>query len=86
MTRYILLRVEDDDEADLLLQDIMVWPSSPLLSPCQEHMVSVELVADIDPSDQSLELSRPSWSLQDAVRASVVRADELAAEWWAESS
>jgi len=39
MTTFVLLRVEDDDEARTLIDDMAEYSDSPLLTPTQEHTV-----------------------------------------------
>jgi hypothetical protein len=75
MARYVLLRVGDDGEADLLLRDIAAHPHSPLLTPTQENTVSVEVVPDLDPMEKRLRTH---------LRNSYERAGRLAAEWEAD--
>ncbi len=89
MARYVLLRIEDDREADDLLRDIAANPHSPLLTPSQENTVSVEVVPDIDPSDYRVKTNVPieatneerARGLRTVLRKSYLRASELAAEW-----
>lgn len=51
MARYVLLRIEDDEEADDLLRDVVTAPNAPLLTPRFERVVHVELVPGVDTSD-----------------------------------
>jgi hypothetical protein len=44
VTRYVLLKIEDDAQAELLIRDTAVWPDSDLLSPCQENRVGATIV------------------------------------------
>lgn len=46
MTTFVLLRIEDDDEAQRLLDDMQEYPGSPLLTPVQENTVHATLVRD----------------------------------------
>lgn len=39
MTTFILLRIEDDTEAQELIEDTADYPGDPLLTPTQEHTV-----------------------------------------------
>jgi len=39
VTTFILLRIEDDDEARELIEDTAEFPDSPLLTPTLEHTV-----------------------------------------------
>jgi hypothetical protein len=80
MARYVLLRVGDDVEADLLLRDIAAHPHAPLLTPSQENTVSVEVVPDLDPMDAGAGEKR----LRTHLRNSYERAGRLAAEWEAD--
>lgn len=73
MATYILLRIEDDAEADDLLCDVVTFPHSPLLTPTLQHTVHAEIVAELDPSDGRE-------SLLAMVRRSFDRAGELAAQ------
>lgn len=89
MARYVLLRIEDDDEADALLRDLVLAPNSPLLTPRHEHPVHVELVPSVDTSDLRRDgigvlphtRSGERAGLLSFVAASYERANELAAEW-----
>ncbi|MDN5932673.1 MAG: hypothetical protein L0I24_16680 [Pseudonocardia sp.] len=93
MARYVLLRIEDDREADDLLRDVALYPRSSLLTPTQENAVSVEVVPDIDPSDYRAKTNVPieatneerARGLRAVLRKSYLRASELAAEWEAAS-
>ena len=86
MARYVLLRIEDDAEADLLLEDIALYPHQPLLTPSQEHPVMVEVVPDVDPSDRVVSRlgmedgESAARGLRAVLRRSYLRAGELAAE------
>lgn len=80
MARYVLIRIEDDDEADLFLRDVAAHPHSDLLTPSQENAVSVEVVPDLDPMDERTGEKR----LRTHLRNSYERAGQLAAEWEAE--
>lgn len=73
MATYILLRIEDDSEADDLLCDVVTFPHSPLLTPTLQHTVHAEIVAELDPSDGRLDLAT-------LLRRSFDRAGELAAQ------
>jgi hypothetical protein len=42
--KYILLRVNNDAEAQRLIEDATEYPDSPLLTPCQENPVHAEVV------------------------------------------
>lgn len=42
--KFVLLRFENDADADLLVEDMTEWPDSDLLTPCQEHFVHATLV------------------------------------------
>lgn len=89
MARYILLRIEDDREADDLLRDIALYPHSPLLTPTQENTVSVEIVPDVDPSDYQAKTYVPmeatneerARGLRAVLRKSYLRSSQLATEW-----
>jgi hypothetical protein len=88
MARYVLLRIEDDDEADTLLRDLAVAPNSPLLTPRYENPVHVELVPSVDTSDlRNNTIGAPPTrsgeraGLLSFVAASYQRGHELAAEW-----
>jgi hypothetical protein len=39
MTKFVLLRIENDDEALDLLGDMAEYPDDPLLTPVQENTV-----------------------------------------------
>ncbi len=87
MARYVLLRIEDDDEADDLLRDMARYPQSDLLTPCLENTVHAEVVPDLDPSDfwaaylPSVEADNEKRrrDLMAELRRSYERAGELAA-------
>lgn len=87
MARYVLLRIEDDEEADDFLRDLAIAPNSPLLTPRFEHPVHVELVPGVDTSDlRSNTIGVPPTregerrGLLSFVAASYKRANELADE------
>lgn len=88
MSRYVLLRIEDDTEADWLLEDITRYPHQPLLTPSQENPVMVEIVPDLDPSDSvarrnagtPLTDDDRARGLRQVLRATYKRAGILAAE------
>lgn len=42
--KYILLRIEDDDDARLLVEEAAEYPDSPLLTPWSEHEVYARIV------------------------------------------
>lgn len=44
MAKYILLRVENDEDARLLVQDIENNPAEPLLSPSQENAIFATVI------------------------------------------
>lgn len=71
--RYVLLRIDDDTEADRLLEDLAVYPDSDLLTPCQENQVHAVLVGEVTGSAVSEVLG--------SVLASYERALELRAQW-----
>ncbi len=87
MSRYVLLRIADDAEADDLLRDMAMWPASDLLTPCQENTVHAEVVPDMDPGDfwaaylPSVEADdeKRRRDLMAELRRSYERASELAA-------
>lgn len=79
MARYLLLRVEDDQEADDLLRHLVVHPHAALLTPQMRFQVFAELVAELDPSDRLSRGDVPG--LAAVVRESWERGHELAAEW-----
>lgn len=84
MAKYLLLRVDDDSQADDLLRDLNRYPNQPLLTPVQENTVRVELVPGLDAGDERPEgdVFGERWDdLATAVRRSYLRAGELAAEW-----
>ncbi len=89
MARYVLLRIEDDTEAGLLLRDVVAYPHAPLLTPSQENPVMVEVVPDLDEADfrpdrTSLSRGDPedrARGLRAVLRRSYLRASELAVEW-----
>jgi hypothetical protein len=60
MARYVLLRIDDDEEADDLLRDLVTAPTSPLLTPRFERPVHVEVVPGIDAGDRT---TTNSWGL-----------------------
>ena len=39
MSTFVLLRIENDDEALTFLADMREYPGDPLLTPCQENTV-----------------------------------------------
>jgi len=91
MAKYVLLRIADDAEADLLLRDIALHPHSPLLTPRRAGAVWVEVVPDLDEGDfrpgrasftsgrgDSVDRAR---GLRAVLRRSYLRASKLAAEW-----
>lgn len=51
MTTFVLLRIEDDDEAQRLLDDMQEYPGEPLLTPSQENTVHATL--DTAPSGKA---------------------------------
>lgn len=59
MARYVLLRLDDDEEADDFLRDLVVAPNAPLLTPRFERPVHVEIVPGVDPGDRTRD---NSWS------------------------
>lgn len=89
MARYLLLRIDDDAEADHLLHDLVTQPYGALLTPGRHQPVHAELVPDFDPGDFSRdELGIPPEShparargLRAVLRRSYLRASELADEW-----
>lgn len=91
MARYVLLRIEDDDQADDLLRDIALNPRTPLLTPLFENEVLAEVVPDLDPSDflpdrsylGLLSDTHPSRArgLRAVLRQSYARSACLASEW-----
>lgn len=44
MARYVLLRIEDEAEADDLIRDMIEYPHAPLLTPVQENIVLARLL------------------------------------------
>ena len=44
MARYVLLRIEDDDQAADLITDMAVYPDGDILTPSQEHHVHATVV------------------------------------------
>lgn len=42
--KYVLLRIEDDVEAERLVEDMADYADCPILTPCQENMVYATLV------------------------------------------
>jgi hypothetical protein len=48
VTRYVLLRIEDDAQAATLIEDMAEWQDSDLLTPCQENTVHAEIVSATD--------------------------------------
>jgi hypothetical protein len=84
MSRYVLLRVDDDDEADTLLRDLVTQPHLPLLTPDTVSRVHVELVPDIDTGDlggfDCIPGSDTRHALARAVLETYQRAGELAAD------
>lgn len=82
--RYVLLRIEDDQEADDLLRDLALYPHAPLLSPVQENTVSVEVVPGLDVGDEHrsfLPGDPHGLDLETAIGWSYERGAQLAAEW-----
>src|SRR5438105_13637943 len=45
MSKYVLLRIDDDAEADRLVEDAAEYPDSPVLTPCLENTVMASVVA-----------------------------------------
>lgn len=43
MARYILLRIPDDQQAELLIQDMADYPEADLLTPSQENSVHAKI-------------------------------------------
>jgi hypothetical protein len=39
MTTFVVLRIDDEDEAATLLEDMQDYPEYPLLTPVQEHTI-----------------------------------------------
>lgn len=88
MARYVLLRIDDDEEADDLLRDVVTAPTSPLLTPRFERSVHVEIVPGIDAGDRTRDI-QPALQLNSKyeradvlwlVRDSYKRAHQLADE------
>lgn len=54
MTTYVLLRIDDDTEAQDLIEDMREWPAPEyaLLTPCQENDVHAVLVDVITTKEQ----------------------------------
>ena len=42
--KFVVLRFENDADADLLVRDMTEWPDDDLLTPCQENFVHAMLV------------------------------------------
>jgi hypothetical protein len=86
VSRYVLLRVDNDEEADYFLRALVFHAGHDLMSPVEDRPVGIELVADLDPSDaRTVSTSQFGAGERDdirsAVRRSYERAHELAAEW-----
>lgn len=89
IARYVLLRIDDDAEADHLLRDLVTRPYQGLLTPGWHTQVHAELVPDLDPGDFSRdELGIPPESdpsrargLRAVLRQSYLRASKLVDEW-----
>lgn len=76
MTVFVLLRVENDDEARTLVEDMAAWPGA-LLTPVQRHMVyaTVESTDRVTPEH---ECDRP-WCVDCGERDAAARADDAIA-------
>jgi hypothetical protein len=83
VARYILLRVQDNHDADQLLADLVLSNDEPLLSPGMQHPVRVELACCIRDIDDGMQRDGaiPFKSISLRVRDSYDRAQELAYEW-----
>jgi len=42
--KFVVLRFENDADADLLVEDMTEWPNDDILTPCQENFVHATLV------------------------------------------
>lgn len=83
MSRYVLLRLEDDQEADHLLRDLALAPSVPLRT-WQNHRVAVEVVPGLDAGDAERPFGAEDphgLDLLTAIGWSYERGPELAGEW-----
>ena len=88
MARYVLLRIDDDHEADRLLLTLALFPGDPLLTSTGDAF-SAEVVPDIDPSDfrakaaSHIEATNKERArgLRAVLRQSYLRASELAEKW-----
>jgi hypothetical protein len=58
MTVFVVLRIEDDDEARTLVEDFARYPGSPLLTPGLEHEVYVTVESSLSGLDD-LKTMRP---------------------------
>lgn len=85
MAAYILLRVEDVDEAAALLGDMACHPNLPLIAPASGVVVHAEVVAGVDRADIPAFTNThingypdPERALQAAVKESYYRSGLLA--------
>lgn len=87
MAKYVLLRIEDDREADALLRGLAMDPTNPLLA-LGGVGVHAEVVPGLDAGDEHssfLPGDPHGLSLETAIGWSYQRGSELAAEWEAAS-
>lgn len=78
MTRYVLLRIEDDAQAATLVSDMACWPENDLLTPCQENMITATVVdlPGLDPRRQDV-AREVTKSHQEYLAAPAIQAMEL---------
>lgn len=88
MSKYVLLRIEDDQEADDLLRELATAATPFVRSPRTDDVIHVEVVPGLDAGDEHssfLPGDPHGLSLETAVGWAYERGPELAAEWEAAS-
>jgi len=74
MTTFVLLRIEDDDEARELIEDMREYPGEPLLTPVQENTVCATV--------ESARWDSPSETFEaEAIQAAMTAAEQEQYVW-----
>lgn len=87
MSKYVLLKVDDDREADRLLLSLALFPHAPLIN-ATDDVIHVEVVPGLDAGDEQHPVipgDPHGLDLATAIGWSYQRGSELAAEWGAAS-